>query len=170
MENRKDRGLIGRNNRSNGAAFEQLIDLACRKYEELGIAEIMKVPEPVAVLGPLDANGRFTACFTKKAQPDYRGTYRNGQSLLFEAKHTSQKTVHASIVNEEQGNRFAVAERMKACCFVLVSLDFRRYFRIPWAIWKDMKTRFGRACLTETDMEPYEVKFRRGFLDFLGTS
>lgn len=41
--------FTGSKSRSNGAAFEQLINAGCRYYIKKGFAVIHKTPEPIAV-------------------------------------------------------------------------------------------------------------------------
>ncbi len=41
----------GRQNKADGALFEQMIEAACRKYRQIGIAEIEKTPEAMKPLG-----------------------------------------------------------------------------------------------------------------------
>ena len=64
--------IIGLHNKEAGEQFEKLIIAACDFYRDNGIAEIDKTPEPMKALYPID-NGKFVACFTKRAQPDFKG-------------------------------------------------------------------------------------------------
>lgn len=63
----------GRLNRARGQQFEDRLATAFDYYRERGSASIEKTPEPMKVLKSL-GQGRFVACFLKKAQPDYRET------------------------------------------------------------------------------------------------
>ena len=82
------RQLLGKIARQKGQYFEQRLDSTFDYYRERGYAEIEKTPEPMKVIKP-EGNGRFLACYTKKAQVDYKGTIKGGRTVLFEAKFTA---------------------------------------------------------------------------------
>ena len=68
------RSIRGLQSRSNGEHFEGMILAASRFYEERGIAAVDKTPEAFKVLKAMDRNrGQFICCFTKQAQPDFKG-------------------------------------------------------------------------------------------------
>ena len=83
------RQLLGKIARQKGQYFEQRLDSTFDYYRERGYAEIEKTPEPMKVIKP-EGNGRFLACYTKKAQVDYKGTLKGGRTVLFEAKFTAR--------------------------------------------------------------------------------
>ena len=62
--------VIGRQNKAAGEEWERILEVSCQHYRLTGEAEIEKTPEPMKQLGPKDRQGKFTACYTKKAQPD----------------------------------------------------------------------------------------------------
>ena len=82
------RSYIGDRSRAEGAGFEAIISSACDYYRAIGRADIEKTPEPMKPLGGADRSGRFLACYTKQAQPDYKGVLSGGRAVVFEAKHT----------------------------------------------------------------------------------
>lgn len=83
--------IRGRQSRANGEYFEKMIIAASRFYEERGIAAVDKTPEAFRVLKPLDRNrGQFVCCFTKQAQPDFKGSLKDSTMILFDAKHTDK--------------------------------------------------------------------------------
>ena len=53
-------------------------------------------------LSGMDSRGRFQACFTKPAQPDYKGVLRGGRAVVFEAKHTDGDTIAYNRLTETQ--------------------------------------------------------------------
>lgn len=65
---------IGANSRAMGSCFEDLIERSCLWYQEQGQAYIEKTPEPMKPIQPAEIPGQFIACYTKTAQPDYKGT------------------------------------------------------------------------------------------------
>lgn len=161
------RQIIGLHNREAGMQFEEIIKAANEFYSENGIAEIDKTPEPMKALYPID-KGRFVACYVKKAQPDFKGTIRGGRGVCFEAKHTESKDIKQNVVTDTQANILDRQEKMGAMCFVVVSFGFFAFYRIPWDVWKNMKTIYGRKFISPEDAEPYRIKFRYGILDYLG--
>ena len=83
------RSIRGLQSRSNGEHFEGMIIAASRFYEERGIAAVDKTPEAFKVLKAMDRNrGQFICCFTKQAQPDFKGILMDSTMILFDAKHT----------------------------------------------------------------------------------
>ena len=82
------RSYTGARSRAEGAGFESIIDNACAYYRSIGLADIEKTPEPMRPIGSPDRAGRFLACYTKQAQPDYKGILKGGRAINFEAKHT----------------------------------------------------------------------------------
>ena len=81
------RQLLGKIARQKGQYFEQRLDSTFDYYRDRGYALIEKPPEPMKVIKP-EGNGRFLACYTKKAQVDYKGTLKGGRTILIEAKFT----------------------------------------------------------------------------------
>lgn len=159
--------LRGRQNRAAGELFEQMIDAACQYYRQAGIAEIDKTPEAMKPLGHQNGKGQFLACYVKKAQPDFKGTLRGGGSIVFEAKNTSADKMQQSVVLEQQQEALERHRRLGAKCFIIVSFDFRKFFRVPWEVWQDMKAKYGRKYIRPEDIPEYEIKMLRGVLDFL---
>ena len=154
--------------RQSGAAFEEHVNRSCDYYEEQGIAKIEKTPEPMKVLANL-GGGFFKAVFTKQAQPDYKGTLYGGQCIVFDAKHTDTDRIKRSAITEEQEKCLDSHERMGAECFVLVSFSFEKFYRIPWGVFRDMKSHFGYQYISRDDerLKAYEVKCVGSVLRFL---
>ena len=75
----------GLRNREHGKAFEEDLDKTFEYYKEKGFAKIDKTPEPMKVIRSM-GQGRFLACYTKAAQPDYKGLIKGGRAVIFEAK------------------------------------------------------------------------------------
>jgi len=161
------RQIVGLHNRDAGEQFENIIKAACDFYRDNGIAEIDKTPEPMRALYPME-NGKFVACFTKRAQPDFKGCLDGGRCVCFEAKHTEQDRIKSEAVTEEQENVLDRYSARSAECFVVVSFGFFSFYRIPWGVWKNMKRIYGRKYLTPQDATQYKIKFKCGILDFLG--
>ena len=152
--------------RANGALFEQLIDRACLAYADNGAALIQKTPEPMKPLRQPNRLGQFLACYTKRAQPDYKGTMRGGRTVVFEAKHTDAQRIERSRVTEEQLQQLLQYDRLGAACFVLISFKFDRYYRVPVQEWDGMELIYGKKSVNEKDLAPFLLK--GGVLGFLG--
>ncbi|KLU66732.1 holliday junction resolvase RecU [Desulfosporosinus acididurans] len=153
------RQLQGKRSKVVGEYFENLISAACDFYNEQGLARIEKTPEPMKVLRPIVKQpGRFIACFEKAAQPDYKGTVKGGRAIVFEAKHTDHDRIERSRLTQEQLEGLEKHYRLGALAFVLVSFEFKDYFRIPWDIWRDMKEIYGRKYVKAEELENYRVK------------
>lgn len=68
--------IRGKQARLAGSYFEAMISGSCDYYLDRGLAKIEKTPEPMKPLGPKNYKGQFLACYTKQAQPDYKGTLK----------------------------------------------------------------------------------------------
>ena len=151
-------------NRASGQFFEDLISAALEYYWEKGYASIEKTPEPMRVLQQNADKRTFTAVYTKKAQPDYKGVLWGGQSIIFEAKYTSNDRIQQSGVSPEQEKMFERYQKMGSQCFVMVCLQGTDFFRVPWDAWKGMKTILGHKYMTREELERYKVKYKQVLL------
>ena len=166
-EQRYKKMLTGRRARGAGEHWETIIDLACSFYSMEGIAEIAKTPEPMRPISPPNKKGQFLSCFTKKAQPDYKGTIRGGRSVVFEAKHTDSDRISRNVVSKEQESQLNKHLSLGAECFVLVSFGFQHFYKIPWNVFRNMKSIYGRKYIKPIDVEEYAISVSGGFLRFL---
>lgn len=157
----------GRRNRAAGLYFEQMINASCRHYREKGIAEISKTPEPMKPLGKPNTRGQFLACFTKAAQPDYKGTLKGGRAVVFEAKHTDTGKIQRSVISESQEKQLNSHLELGAMTFVLVSFGLQKFYNIPWDVFRNMKEYYGRKYLKAEDIHGFEVKYSAGYIKFL---
>lgn len=157
----------GAQNRAAGMQFEEQIKAACAWYERAGAASIEKTPEPTKQLTKMDGYGRFSACYEKRAQPDFKGTLAGGRSVVFEAKYTSSGKMKDSAVTQEQERALNRHEKLGAVCFVLVAFGLADVYRVPWKVWRTMKEEYGRKYIMKTDVERYRVRWSRGIMRFL---
>lgn len=134
-------------NRAAGRAFEDQMERLFNTPAVAAAARILKTPEPMRPISAR-AGGTFTAIYTKKAQPDYQGTLRGGRSLMLEAKFTAGDRITQDRVTPEQSAELDHRAALGAACGVLACFNFATYALIPWAAWRDMKTRHGHKYLT----------------------
>lgn len=162
--------LQGFQNRRAGGIFEELINAACQYYKSAGVAWIDKTPEPMAPIKRLDG-GKFVAVYREKAQCDYKGVLSTGQAIAFEAKHSGGRRINQSVVTPKQAEYLDGMQRMKAECFIVLSLGpstgLQSFYRIPWDIWTDAKNTFGHGYMTAEQLEFWRVPVRRGIVLFL---
>lgn len=159
--------IQGKQNRSQGAAFEDTVEASCGYYQRTGEAFIEKTPEPMKPIQAIDrSRGIFKAVYTKAAQPDYKGTLEGGRSVVFDAKSTTQDRIKQDVVTPEQWDALNTHEAMGAWCFVLVSLGLG-YYRVPWADWKTMRQKCGHKYMNAEDLAQYAVEYRDGAIRFL---
>ena len=158
----------GYRSREVGDQLEEYIKAACEVYRLYHLAEVEKTPEPFKVMGPKHqlANGAwgFEGVFTTQAQPDFKGTLKGGRSVVFEAKASESGQIKQSVVTHEQERALSSHAALGAVAFVLVSLSLRDFYRVPWSVWKDMKSLYGRKYMTAEELEKYRVSFKNGFL------
>ena len=156
----------GRRNKVAGEHWERMIEATCEYYSQQGVAEIAKTPEPMKPIQSL-GKGKFVAVFEKKAQPDYKGTMKGGGAIVFEAKHTDTGRLQQSAVTEEQAAQLDKHAALGAECYIIVSFGFERYFKVPWATFRDMKRIYGRRYITPEDVRKHEFRYTGGVLHFL---
>lgn len=159
--------IRGKQARLAGSYFEAMISGSCDYYLDCGLAKIEKTPEPMKPLGPKNYKGQFLACYTKQAQPDYKGTLKGGRAVVFEAKHTDDDRIEYSRLTKEQRDDLEHHHKLGAVAFVLVSMSLTECFRIPWPVWRDMAATYGRKYMTRDELLPYKVPVVAGFVKFL---
>ena len=162
------KAAAGAQARANGEYFELMIEAASRFYEDRGLAVVEKTPEPMKVIKPYDRKkGQFICCFSKRAQPDFKGILTDANMVLFDAKHTQQNQISRDVVTQEQENCFERYMAMGAMCFIVISVKFTSFYRVPWIVFRDMKKIFGHKFMNRSELQPYEVKYSNGILHFL---
>lgn len=159
--------IRGKQARLAGSYFESMISGSCDYYLDRGLAKIEKTPEPMKPLGPKNYKGQFLACYTKQAQPDYKGTLKGGRAVVFEAKHTDDDRIEFNRLTKEQRDDLEHHHKLGAVAFVLVSMSLTECFRVPWAVWRDMAATYGRKYMTRDELKPYKVPVVAGFVKFL---
>lgn len=151
------------NNKVNGNAFEELIELSLEFYRKQKIACILKTPEPFKTIA-IAEKGKVTGFYEKKAQPDYKGVLCNGQCIIFEAKSTINDRILQSAVTEIQTKLLNEHQELNALCFVMASMEYKYFYRVPWDVWISMKERFGHKYMTKDELRPYQIKEYHGRL------
>ena len=76
---------------------------------------------------------------------------------MFEAKFTAKERMEQGRVEREQGEYLDRHERLGVRCYVLAGFSSGEVYRIPWAVWRNMKEHFGRKYVTESDLEQFRV-------------
>lgn len=154
------RQITGARSRASGEAFERWISAACEYYWKKGYACIEKTPEPMKPIRPYGnrSAGQFIACYTKNAQPDFKGSLCDGSCIIFDVKHTEKGKIQQSVITETQWEILDKYETMGARCYVVVSINLKKFYRVPWGIWKQMGELFGHKYMSvDAELEPYQV-------------
>jgi len=146
----------GRRSRAKGKAFEELLDKTFAYYSSKGFAKIDKTPEPMKVIRSM-GQGRFLACYTKSAQPDYKGTIKGGRTVIFEAKFTEHDRLQQDAVSDEQAEYMETEDRLGARCYVVCGFSTGNVYRVPWGVWCNMKRIYGHKYVTEEEIKQYQV-------------
>lgn len=155
------RQIIGRRNKIAGETFERRLSSSCKYYLQREIAHIEKTPEPFHITGK-DRDGTVRGYYEKKGQPDYKGVLCDGTGIMFEAKHTDTGKINQNVVTDSQWKSLDIYEKFGAHCYVIVSMGFTKFYRVPWNIWKQMKELFRHKYMSEEELEPYRLKERYG--------
>lgn len=155
-----NRQLQGAISKAKGKHFESLLDVAFAHYETVDRAYVTKTPEPMRPTKSL-GGGKFVAFFEKKAQPDYEGTIKGGRSIMLEAKFTATLRIEQNRVLNTQAEYLDKHSALGARCFVIAGFGSGNAYRIPWAVWGNMKNHFGHKYITEDDVVDYKVPVAR---------
>src|SRR5699024_8307812 len=118
--------------------LEQMIEAGCNEYRVKQLAMIEKTPEPFRVKKINSQSKTFTAYFTGKAQPDFKGTLKGGMAICFEAKMTTSDKLKKDVVTPNQSACLDMHAGLGALCGVCCMIKHTVAF-VPWGIWKDMK-------------------------------
>lgn len=155
--------LRGAQSKLSGAIFERQIEQSLAWHEDEGIMKVNKTPEPMKPIRPLEA-GRFVACFTKAAQVDFSGTLKGGRAIRFEAKQTDTDRFLRSRLTDEQMEDLTKHEALGAYCCVIICFGLDHFYRIPWLIWREMRTAFGRQYIKEDDIKAFRLPVEHGVI------
>lgn len=101
-------------------------------------------------------NGRFVGQFVGRAEPDFKGVLCGGTAIAFEAKSTNKSRIQKSALTDPQTQWLDAQRAMGALAFVCVDIS-GRFFMIPWGIWRDMRSIYGKKFLMPDDIPEYEV-------------
>lgn len=163
LERRKKISASNRATRAEGRMFEESILRACEVYKANGTAVINKVPEPRRVVGRTGGRSSLMICCNeKKSDPDFEGSVSpDGRCIIFDAKATHKDRMEKIVLTEHQRE---IMEAHFACgsdCYIAISFDFKAYYFLPYALWRDMKEVFGRQYILPEDeqIQPYLVPF-----------
>lgn len=152
-------------NNGFGKNFEKFIAMACDYYRANEIADITKIDEPFRVMQLYKA-GQFKGQFTANANPDFEGTLKGGRSICFEAKYTTTDRLKQDVVSEKQKEVLSLKHKLGGLVGVCGGIQNKYYF-IPWEVWTNMKSLYGRKYVKAEDITEYQVPYRHGimFLD-----
>jgi recombination protein U len=161
--------IKGKYSKIAGETFENMIIAACEYYKMQDIAYIEKTPEAFRITGKKSTTHGlvFEGVFTRKSQPDFKGTLHGGQAICFEAKHTDGDSIAQNRLTGEQMNSLELHHKLGAKAYILVSLRMQHYYMVPWTTWQNMKSLYGRKYMKEDNLKQYEIKFEYGILKFL---
>lgn len=165
-----NRQLQGRINHEVGKNFEDQIESICDVYKLNKLAIIEKTPEPMKVLRHIE-NGLFETVFTKSAQPDFKGTLKGGQTVVFDAKFTEAEKITYQALSDFQREALTNYSELGAMAFVLVGFFDGSMYRVDIETWNNMKEIFGRKHIKKEELEKMSIKAKKaqnGIIDFLG--
>lgn len=157
---------------NRGMAFEQLINLANKQYQNKGLALINKRPTPVKVLkskGTQILRGFYEA----KSTVDYDGIY-NGRAITFEAKSVSGKRFDLKNIHDHQLQYLKDAEKHGAVAFLLIEFrDIKKIFFTPLSMIRLAIKRAkdgGRKSIPIDEFQVHATEIEQGrgvVLDYL---
>lgn len=122
---------------NRGMTLEATIERANESYRFYGMGIVEKQNTKFIPIWDRRTK-RIKECIVKeKATVDFMGRYRN-IPVAFEAKHTAEKRIKFSEVQDHQA-RFLddfIGENDHGFGAVIVSFNMERFFLVPWLFWK----------------------------------
>lgn len=142
---------------NRGMPFETFMEFACDTYKRKKIAVIDK--QHTCFKPIRDYRGRVVNVkVEKKATVDFLGRFKN-IPIAIEAKHTDSDVIEWNAVQEHQADYMdAFTEEPGTIGMVIVSFGLRRFFAIPWAVWKvayDARVRSGAPKTTPVSVSAF---------------
>ncbi len=165
-----NRQLQGQINRELGKNFEEQVEMICDIYRQNQLALIEKTPEPMKILKHIE-NGRFETVFTKSAQPDFKGTLKGGQTVVFDAKFTETPKIAYQALSDFQRETLMAYQELGAKAFVLVGFVDGNMYPVDINLWTNMQNVFGHKHIKQVELEEMLLRAKRaknGMIDFLG--
>jgi len=104
------------------------------------------------------SNHKIRKFFEKKSDPYYYGVLIDSSEIAFLAIHTNKDTVHQNVFSKMQKLILNKYESYGAQCFIMVSMKFRDFYRIPWSVWKNMQKDLEYECINREHLKPYRLK------------
>lgn len=164
------RQRAGYKSKRNGQRFEELIELSCNMYKRENKAFIQKTPENTRFLRPLNG-GQFVAVHDKKSQPDFQGTLKGGQSVVFEAKHTNSTNIRFDRLQMHQKRELVKHQQLGAEAFLLISFEVnspdKRVYKVPIKDWLLLENKLDKKSVNEDDLKNYRVLVLNDMVRFL---
>lgn len=163
-----NRQLAGRISHGIGQNFETRVEAVCEIYKNKKWAKIEKTPEPMKILKHME-DGRFEAVFTKAAQPDFKGTLKGGQTIVFDAKYTESDRIKYQVLSDFQRQTLLEYKELGAVAFVLVGFGNGAVYRIDIETWDGMKDNMGRKYIKQEELDNMNLEANtiNGMIDFL---
>lgn len=165
-----NRQLQGQINRELGKNFEEQVEVICEIYKQNKLAIIEKTPEPMKILKHIE-NGRFETVFTKSAQPDFKGSLKGGQTVVFDAKFTETSKITYQALSDFQRETLMAYRELGARAFVLVGFVDGSMYPVDINMWANMQNIFGHKHIKQVELENMSLRAKRaknGIIDFLG--
>lgn len=161
--------MKGKYSKQAGETFENMINAACEYYKMQDEAYIEKTPEAFRITGKKSTTHGlvFEGVFTRKSQPDFKGTLKGGQAICFEAKHTDGDSIAQNRLTDEQMRSLELHNNLGGKAYILVSMKMQNFYRVPYYVWQQMKGIYGRKYMKPEDLEQYQINYEYGILKFL---
>lgn len=149
-----------------GNRFERMIVATCKHYYAKEQAFITKSHEPVTVTK--FSRGRIKdGFFENKSEPDFKGTLQGGQSICFEAKHTSGTSIPFKNVKRHQELTLLVQDKLGAESFILITFNLEKFYKVPIREWMNLKDTVNKQSLNQKDLADYEINYQFNVIEFI---
>lgn len=122
---------------TKGAGWEAQLDHWHARYRAAGLADVQRVHPGVRVLGRIDPNGQFRACWAGEGPVDYLGVLPGGRPVAFDAKSTTSATWSRSVIPAHQVRLLDLWDSLGAVTGIALRLPTSRW----WMPWPELRGR-----------------------------
>lgn len=164
MVKRKNQ-IRGKRAKAYGDQFERLIEISCNYYRQQGLAYINKTFPPFIAMGR--KGNRVTGFYEKTGQPDFAGTLKNGQSIVFEAKHTNSTNIPFKRVGHHQKLALKNHYELGAESFILIAFKLNDIYKVPIIDWLDLEKNIGKKSVNEKNLAEHKISKDKGLIKFI---
>ncbi len=151
-----------------GSAFEEMINMTNKLYDEKKLAVVQKIPTPITPMKLDKSKGVITlAYFEQKSTIDYMGVAQ-GLPIAFDAKETEQGRLPLQNIHKHQLDFMRSFREQGGLTFLLVHCkDKEEYYLLPFETlelyWMGSQSGGRKSIPYSAFLPKYQIHNKHGF-------